>query len=321
MIIYADQATGTVDVWLAERIIINKQARDESSTLQVVLDTSSETIELATYHAAKIGENMYEFAVDVTDVCRAYKNSGLLTFTLTPDDESEVVVEVQAVGLVNPANVLIPEDERGVLFATIQPPSVIIRDDDLFGISQLAEIRSNLGYWRTYTNGEWSSGESVAGLTSVGIASGCEQAELYRMLPRPERATCVLREPMCGKRYAIVEWESFTGVTRRHIMEACKQSGSVSDAYSLLHIDNGYKTIKGHADGFSLRMEGLSRYDVWYYSDIVLSSRVRVTFDGTNWYIVAVDADDYTLNDGDGGEFSTIEIPIKFRKYDAVSMQ
>ena len=125
--------------------------------------------------------------------------------------------------------------------------------------------------------------------------------------------------------YAIVEWVSMTGVTRRHTFWVIKPEIEVTDKYDLLTTDNSYKEIKGHEDGCTLMIDGLNAYDIWYYSDLAMSSNVRVEiYNGAGYtpeFIPAlITTKKVTMPDGDGGNWGSVEFECKYKRYDAVAM-
>ena len=126
-------------------------------------------------------------------------------------------------------------------------------------------------------------------------------------------------QPQCDdKEYAAVEWESITGQTRRHIFEVVKQTAAAEDVISLETIANDWNERKGRLESCTLRLEGLERYDMWYYGDVITSSKVRVTFDGQKWYNVQVKTKNFTLPNSNIGKLGTLEIDINFARYDTI---
>ena len=126
-------------------------------------------------------------------------------------------------------------------------------------------------------------------------------------------------EQDCRKIYAEVEWESSFGVTRRHIFEVTKQTDNADNVVSLETVGNDWNEHKGQLCGCTLRLESLSRYDYWYYADLILSDKAKITFDGSNWYTLQVTAKGYTLPDGnDSGKLNTLEIPVNYCRYDTI---
>lgn len=127
-----------------------------------------------------------------------------------------------------------------------------------------------------------------------------------------------LKDLDCEKTYALVEWISYTGKTRRHVFEVVKSTTEYTESVDIETITNQYEQRKNRRDSFTLRLDGLTRYDLWYYSDIITSSQVRVSLDGTNWYQVEVTAEKQTIPETDAGKLNVLEIPINYRKYDTL---
>lgn len=127
-----------------------------------------------------------------------------------------------------------------------------------------------------------------------------------------------LKDLDCEKTYALVEWISYTGKTRRHVFEVVKSTTEYTESVDIETITNQYDKRKNRRDSFTLRLDGLTRYDLWYYSDLITSSQVKVSLDGTNWYQVDVTAEKQTIPETDAGKLNVLEIPINYRKYDTL---
>lgn len=126
-------------------------------------------------------------------------------------------------------------------------------------------------------------------------------------------------EQDCNQHYVAVRWNSFTGVQRIHTFAVRDISNSVGEKVELKTLDGSYNTIKGRVDSFSLFIDGLTAYDVWYYSDMVTSSKVEISFDGVNWYQVDVTNKSYDVPNNDNS-LTDLTIEVNWRKYDAVTM-
>ena len=73
-------------------------------------------------------------------------------------------------------------------------------------------------------------------------------------------------------------------------------------------------------DSVTLVIDELSAYDLWYYSDIITSSKVEVFISGAvGWSQVQVTNKNVTIPDGDARN-GKLEITINWRRYDAVTM-
>ena len=296
-----------VAFWKAERFLI--QWTTSADAVSFAYQNGAETVEVATYQTANGG-----VLIDVTDFARAYPERNTLIFS---DGTNTRTVTFNVAGLINPAGVLIPERDDDD-FCAISAPSLMLAP---FGSLQLAfEMWSTDGYNFSTGRVKEKPGDTVQNYArSVTLAHATERVEFWHLNANEYRAVDI--QPLsCERIYACVEWVSFTGATRRHIFEVTKATVETGDVVTLANILNEWTAMKGRVDSFTLRLENLDRYDLWYYSDLITSSRVRVTIDGANWHDVHVDKNNYTLPESNAGKLSKFEIPIKFRKYDAVSL-
>ena len=303
--------------WLANRLAVLVQV-----TAQI---TGPEALWL---YCAPIGwveytidENKY-CIIDLTDIVRTYQGE-LVTIgwgqSPFPQEDEAVIINTTAQGLITPAGVLIPEREDADI-CKISAPSVMLAP---FGSLQLAfEMWSrpeDSYYFATERIKEKPSNNVQNAARSVTLANNTDRVEFWHLQEEMYRAVDI--QPLsCEHTYACVEWVSFTGQTRRHVFEIAKAEIETGDVIKLENILNEWSEIKGRVDCFALRLENLDRYDLWYYSDLITSSRVRITLDGVNWYNVQVDEKKYKLPESNAGKLSTLEIDVKFRKYDAVDL-
>ena len=132
----------------------------------------------------------------------------------------------------------------------------------------------------------------------------------------------------CNKEYCFVKWASFTGTTRAHVFEVIKKKMTASNNYEVLDItQNLPKEIKGRSYEFTLFIDQLNAYDLWYYADMVGSSNVQVAFaadsrpmSAYDWHPVQVLSKIATAPDGDAGINGELEINVKYADYDAVAL-
>ena len=123
----------------------------------------------------------------------------------------------------------------------------------------------------------------------------------------------------CRSPAVAVRWVSFTGVQRVHHFMLRKPTISSAENYQLLTLDNSYNEIKGRVDGLDLYLDDLLPYDLWYYADVISSSKVEVSMDGQIWNQVQVTNKNVTIPAGEMGN-GKLEITVNWRKYDAVTM-
>lgn len=140
-----------------------------------------------------------------------------------------------------------------------------------------------------------------------------------------------LRPRVCDEDLALVTWTSRTGGYKRVLMQRCKASVSQVDRVSLvdrvwfggsgLPINN-YQGFAGEEEGFTLRLEHLTAYDMWWYSDLLTSDHVTVADDSLNSptdKMVEVTTKSITIPDGSVKD-TTFEIKVKYKTGDAFNL-
>jgi len=308
--IFDIENTSSVEVWKQERIIALANGFDTIKFHTNIEGSPADPI--ATYTTPSDGV-LY---IDVTDYVRAHPDVTDLYFYDEANDH-DYQVGVNVVGLINPAGVLIPEREGGDSACKISAPSVMLAP--FAGLQIAFEMWSRTKYVFNTGSIKQLPSESVQPYArSVEIVNNTTRLEFYHA--QNIVRTIDLLPLSCEHPHACVEWVSFSGQIRRHFFDISKATVETGDNVALANILNEWTEIKGRVDGFTLRLENLDRYDLWYYSDLITSSRVRITIDGLTWYDVHVDESAYTLPESNAGKLSTLEIPVKFRKYDAVSL-
>lgn len=144
----------------------------------------------------------------------------------------------------------------------------------------------------------------------VGVALGTKEVV----------QSVIVQKRLCGVTYADVRWMSATGHERIATMELREHTVAVGDKLNIDAADGEYDERKGREDNLVLRLQGLTQYDVWYYGDIVTSSSVDISLDGSTWRTVRVTSKDVTIPDGNGGELQELKVSITYADYDAVAM-
>ena len=142
-----------------------------------------------------------------------------------------------------------------------------------------------------------------------------------------------LRPRACDEELVHVLWTSRTGGYKRVLMQRCKATVSQVNRVSLedsvffggsaeLPI-NFYRGFAGESEEFTLRLEHLTAYDMWWYSDLLISDYVIVTDDSLSSPItkkVEVTTKSITIPDGSVKD-TTFEIKVKYRTGDAFNLQ
>ena len=310
MIIDVTTASGTQKLWKQERIILYIHAGDKV-LLYTNLDGSA-SAPIATYTPPTSGD-LY---IDVTDYVRTNPSVEHI-YVVDTNTSTTYDTIVDVLGLINPRSVLIPTQPSGMNMMLVSPPSRMLASLPDGRITWEARPQEGDNYTIEYYD-EYHESDQVLVTTPSYTLS--KQMESYANVEDEYGAhlyKCIHLQ--CGIRYAMVRWVSFTGATRCHTMEVVKSKIETKDAYSLLPIDNEYVEIKGREDGFTLRLNGLCAYDIWYYADMITSSKVEVSIDGITWNRVQVTKKSITMPDGEGSD-GVLEIQVNWKRYDAVAM-
>ena len=141
-----------------------------------------------------------------------------------------------------------------------------------------------------------------------------------------------LRRRVCDEELAHVMWTSRTGGYKRVLMQRCKAVVSQVDRVSLADVTwfggggqptDFYHGFAGESEEFTLRLEHLTAYDVWWYSDLLTSDYVIVADEALNSptaKTVEVLTKSITIPDGSVKD-TTFEIKVKYKTGDAFNLQ
>ena len=307
----------TINCWVQQRNILTL-SNFSAGTEYIELTVTGHSELTAKYVVPTSGV----LQIDLSDLVRMYESG---TFTVTERVGSSSRQSLSRTwsrsGLIKPESVLIPETEQtnGGLKLLVMPPSVMLKQiGSGTGMQTLFEMYGKDGYqFMTGRVVMLPSKNTLRFARQIAIEPAATAIELWHL----EDTLCDhinLRELECGHVYAAVEWTSFSGVTRRHTFEVVKQTSEPINEVQIETINNEYDERKGRRDGFTLKLEGLSRYDMWYYGDILTSSKVRVSLDGTTWRQVQVTGKAIELPTSDEGALNVLEIPVNYRHYDTL---
>ncbi len=254
--------------------------------------------------------------IDLTEIVRTYPPaSHLIEITYGQGNEQQdswdTILNQAAKGLINPAGVIIPEHALQDDSVMVLPPQMLYRGKICF------EWRANTGWYVEEIAEDMTHDEFSLTSSYHELEGGADIIELY--LYKGNTGHLIkLRDLDCEKKYALVEWRSFSGSYRAHVFEVRKAKSATANSYSLLNLAGEFTEIKGREDTFTLYLDGLNAYDMWYYADVMQSSSVRVSLDGgTTFRQVSVVTKGVTIPDTNIFD-NKLEIDIKFRDYDAV---
>lgn len=216
--------------------------------------------------------------IDLTDLFATYHigDSGSVRCN-TGEYTPTVSISFEIKGDLSPNSMIIPPNGEIGLYAPIIAPTCLFHG--LFGIEPqfvLSVGQSELDYVQLVGDIQSINVFQPNSLQSVSV-SGKSISFIHREVGGVTvRRTINIREPQCGRRYAMVQWVSAVGLIKRHTFEVRDVETSLSDSVSLQNNFGGFRELKGTRKGLRLHLSQLSAYDYWYYSDIVTSSDVRV---------------------------------------------
>lgn len=295
-------APQTIQVWKQERLVFHATAL----TADIELRTNLSMPNSVAVYKRTAANDAY---IDVTDYLRAYAST-ITTFNFLVGMNT-IIVSVSVAGLINPANVLIPIHSLKSYGALVIPPSMYYAGEQNIDVAAEFYAPSGTGSWNVSGNATRSTNGRIYGQITgdYSIVRNGSTIKSYKARPR-----------QCDITYALVEWVSFSGIERTHWFEVVKHKQSTNDAFSLLPIDNEYIEIKGREDGFVLHLDNLDAYDLWYYADVLQSSKVKVSFDGNTYNRVQITNKSIVLPDGNAGTDGKLDINVNWKRYDSVAL-
>lgn len=303
MIVNLQQQTQYENYWKGERLVIVFASDDPVHMWTNLQGDYNDPI--AIYQVVD-----HKVIVDMTEYVRAHASSitkiFFAEFSATP---TTYELRLTIKGLINPAGVIIPYHYEEQYAPVIAPLTMYAPKA---GVPLVAELYITTSYYSVTGNITVATNKRSASITGdfTFAVSGGGDARKY-----------AIKQRVCGVQYAYVRWQSFSGVTRTHIFEVTKPKTESADSYTLMPVDNEYNEIKGRVDGFTLRLNNLFPYDIWYYSDVITSSKVEVSLDdGMTYDQVQVTTKNIILPDGDTKQNGKLEIAVNWKRYDAVTM-
>lgn len=299
-------------IWKMQPNIIRVRVSGVTDSVSVSLSIGSETIQYVT-------DTTGALTIDLSDYFRTL-NIGNSVSVSVVYGENTINISSNVLGLVDPLGMIIPPTQNGLGSLLIAPPTTwympLFGLDDSVDVYRLKSVPglTHYEYWRGF-RGYIATLKN--GLQSLSFKTDDTKISFN------ETETSALRKYdrlplLCGRKYAAVEWISRAGMVKRHTWEFVQVTESVNGKTDYqTHL--GYKQTKGQETSFILRLSGITRYDLWYYSDIILSNDVRVAVseqdagfgDETR---VEVVTNKVEIPDANGTY--KLDIEVKYKRYD-----
>lgn len=219
--------------------------------------------------------------LDISDILASYAigASGSISFNtgeFTPTER----IDFEIKGDLSPASMIIPNNGKISEYAPIIAPMCYFQG--LWGLSTQFVLHVSPSVYSALQFIEYVDGSPITTtfqpdtLQAVVIAGNRLVFRVREGIRTLATQSINIREPQCGRCYAMVQWVSACGIVKRHTFEVRDVELSVSDSVSLQNNFGGFREAKGTRKGLRLHLPKLTAYDYWYYSDIITSSDVRV---------------------------------------------
>ena len=316
------------NVWKQERLLISIEKTTGSTATKVSLFYLAHS--LGTYGSPFVTydlDSKGKAVIDVTDLVRTYAVTNITEYIYIYSDlaaslSDAIFISTKVIGLISPFDMFIPYQQAINLHLLVAPPQKMLTT--LYASNPLMiEFFQDVSYTRTMEQYIGSTLNTSATISSNGSVTLASSTITSIILKRSSVATYTypILPLQCDRQYALVEWVSITGQTRRHTFGVRKVQTASADSYALLTDDNSYNDIKGRTDSFVLYLDGLTPYDYWYYSDLVTSSKVLVSLNEKNADFRQVQVVTKSVTQPDGNAFDgKLEIQVNWKRYDAVAM-
>lgn len=304
------------NVYVQERSIMHISGIDESAKYIRVL-LLSPLPGLASMVAKYDIPNSRVLDIDFSDLVRLSATGSCVIMQRDANDEAidlPYSMTWRQVGRINPAGVYIPPFTMPN--ALIVPPERILYAGITDIICEFYPTVTTGLTWELEDAAIWREENrlinAIGDFTLLRVKSG--QTTIERKSTFQTTIIDACKDPA-----AAVRWVSFTGVQRVHHFMLRKPTIASAENYQLLTLDNSYNEIKGRVDGLDLYLDDLLPYDLWYYADVITSSKVEVSLDGRTWNQVQVTTKNVTIPTGEMGN-GKLEITVNWKRYDPVTV-
>ena len=135
--------------------------------------------------------------------------------------------------------------------------------------------------------------------------------------------TTRILSPRCDRQYAAVQWVPQWGGKCVCAWEVRDYKSAITNSKELMPSYNECYSRTGYTDTMVLRLDNLTRYDYWYYSQLIFSQDIRVRINEDN---EAADEDVFgddervsvvtkSVTQPNGQGVYTLEIEVTYRQY------
>lgn len=286
----------------------------EQPTIEVLSKTGIEVVLVAGADIIYYKPNEDNIVnINMTDYFSAVRNGSV--FVATPVTE-RIEIYFAVVGMVSPESMIIPRISELQDYVPVLPPRKYIELP--FG------IYGSFSVWRNSQSANIvAGGYGVESLPLAVLNTNVRISEYntIKNIDTEEEYKAVRSSMICNRTYAAVRWITRWGGENVLAFEVRDIKTTSIDSVNLATRFNDYSVRKGYEESFILHIDGLNRYDYWYYCDILTSNDVRVAVNEADADFgddtrVQILTDGLTQKNADG--FYSLDIEVRYKKYDRV---
>lgn len=251
------------------------------------------------------------------------------------DQDYDLQVTYNTQGRANPAREwIVASREDGFQLL----PSVIYGDELVNAVEYQMPIyipSGEVGTWSLRGDVSGNVALTVGAVTNASITGTNTELSIIQTYNGVDTVIQRVRiqKMQCDEERAVVRWRSRSGGYKQVGMNSCKAAVSQVDRVSLEDVAffgggsndlyRFYNGFAGESEEFSLKVEHLTAYDMWWYSDLLASDNVLVapiSLNDAQAKTVEVTTKSITIPDGSVSD-ATFEIKVKYKTTDAFGLQ
>lgn len=214
--------------------------------------------------------------------------------------------------------------------STIFPPNVI------YSLPPYMAIRNRcpIIFESTYDNFYSVYNGNTTNLSTLGIPYPnsfiIDDAAQYIMLAdiNKKQYNIPIKELDQCEEYCIVRWISVFGQLRQHVFKVKTISDSINSSIDIIEFSNATHKEKNTDNSITISVEGLTRYSLWYYQDLLTSKEIHATkiisdslynpetaIETLKLDHTLVDVNDSEVAVSPGNEFFDLSINLTFKQF------
>lgn len=286
----------------------------EQPTIEVLSKNGIEVLLIAAEDTISYKPNEDNIVyINMTDYFSVVRDGSV--FVATPVS-ARIEIYFAVEGMVSPESMIIPRISGLQDYVPVLPPRKYIELP--FG------MYGSFSFWRNSQSANIVAGGYGVESLPIGVLNTNSITLAYNTIKNMdtnEEYKVVRSSMLCNRTYAAVRWITRWGGENVLAFEVRDIKTTSIDSVNLATRFNDYAARKGYEESFILHIDGLNKYDYWYYCDILTSNDVRVAVNEADADFgedtrVQILTDGLTQKNADG--FYSLDIEVKYKKYDRV---